>query len=313
MHRTMIPLLLAVLALGAVLRCFGQESTESDAETEVKAPSIDELLLFFPSKFPNGDWAPKDLRFQNIFFAAADGTKLHGWYCPANNPRAVVLVAHGNAGHVASRAPWLRYLQARARVSVFMFDYRGYGRSEGTPTVEGTIQDATAARSKLCKLAGIKESEMLLMGESLGGAIVVQLAAKSAPQGLILQSTFSSFRDVADVHYPRLSWLVPRNKLDSTAQITSFRGPLLQSHGTSDRTIPFSSGEKLFRAANEPKEFVAIENAGHNNWLTDAYLKKLEEFITQVSSAQQRPRNQRDAREADLRADSKGRSWVPPT
>jgi len=253
------------LAVASVVRCFGQESTEQVPATVATGPSIDELLLFFPSKYPKGDWAPKDLQFQDVYFAAEDETKLHGWYCPADQPRAVVLIAHGNAGHIASRAPWLRYLQTKANVSVFMFDYRGYGRSEGMPTVEGAIQDATAARAKLCELAAVKDSEMFLMGESLGGAIVVQLAAKSPPRGLILQSTFSSLRDVADIHYPKLSWLVPRNKLDSVAQIAAFRGPLLQSHGTTDRTIPFSSGEKLFGAANEPKEFVAIENAQHNN------------------------------------------------
>ena len=285
MHRTTVPVVVTVFALTAVVRGYGQESTESNPATEAKAQSIDELLLFFPSKFPDGDWKPRGLQFQDVFFAAEDETKLHGWYCPANNPRAVALVAHGNAGHVASRAAWLRYLQSRARVSVFMFDYRGYGRSEGTPTVSGAIQDATAARAKLCELAAIKDSEMLLMGESLGGAIVVQLAANSPPRGLILQSTFSSLRDVAEVHYPRLSWLVPRDKLDSVAQVATFRGPLLQSHGTADRTIPFSSGEKLFRAANEPKEFVAIERADHNDWLTDAYLRRLDEFITRVSPA----------------------------
>ena len=291
MRRTTVSVVVAVFAMTTVLRGYGQESTESNPAPEAKAPSIDELLLFFPSKFPDGDWNPRGLQFQDVFFAAEDETKLHGWYCPANNPRAVVLVAHGNAGHVASRAAWLRYLQTRARVSVFMFDYRGYGRSEGTPTVQGAIQDAAAARAKLCELAAIKDSEMLLMGESLGGAIVVQLAAKSPPRGLILQSTFSSLRDVAEVHYPRLSWLVPRNKLDSVAEIPGFRGPLLQSHGTADRTIPFSSGEKLFRAANEPKEFVAIERADHNDWLTDAYLKRLDEFITRMPPAPERPAN----------------------
>ncbi len=282
MHRTTIPLIVAVLTVAVAFRCFGQD-TESAPAGETKAPSIDELLLFFPSKFPHGEWQPKDLQFQDVFFVAEDETKLHGWYCPANDPRAFVLVAHGNAGHVASRAPWLRYLQTKAKVSVFMFDYRGYGRSEGTPTVEGALQDAKAARAKLCELAAIKDTEMLLMGESLGGAIVVQLAADSPPRGLILQSTFSSLRDLADVHYPKLSWLVPRNKLDSAAQIVRYRGPLLQSHGNVDRTIPFSSGEKLFRSANEPKQFVTIENADHNNWLTDAYLKQLDGFVVRVS------------------------------
>lgn len=286
MYRMLVSVLLAVIAIIAVQCCHGQGLSEPVSAIESKSPSIDELLLFFPSKFPNGDWNPKELKFQDVYFAAQDKTKLHGWYCPADNPRAVVLVAHGNAGHVASRAPWLRYLQTRAKVSVFMFDYRGYGRSEGTPTVEGAIQDATAARKKLCEIAAVKDSEMLLMGESLGGAIVVQLAAKSPPRGLILQSTFSSLRDVAEVHYPDLAWLVPRNKLNSAGRVADFRGPLLQSHGKADRTIPFSSGERLFRAANEPKQFVAIENAGHNNWLTDAYLTELDAFITRVSTVQ---------------------------
>ena len=285
MHRTTTILFLGLLAIPVVHPCYGQETTDADSATEAKAPSIDELLLFFPSKFPSGEWNPQDLQFQDVYFAAEDETKLHGWYCSVTNPRAVILVAHGNAGHVASRARWLRYLQTQARVSVFMFDYRGYGRSEGTPTVEGAIQDATAARAKLCELAAIEDSEMLLMGESLGGAIVVQLAANSPPRGLILQSTFSSLRDVADVHYPKLSWLVPRNKLDSATQIVRYRGPMLQSHGNMDRTIPFLSGEKLFRSANEPKQFVTIEQADHNNWLTDAYLKQLDGFIARVAQA----------------------------
>lgn len=286
MNRWTARLIVAYLAICSTCQCFAQGAKESNAAPETKPQSIDELLLFFPSKFPIGDWNPKDLQFKDVFFSAEDETKLHGWYCPCENPRAILLVAHGNAGHVASRSPWLRYLQTRARLSVFMFDYRGYGRSEGTPTVDGAIQDATAARAKLRELAAVKDSEMFLMGESLGGAIVVQLAADSPPRGLILQSTFSSLRDVADIHYPKLSWLVPRNKLDSATQIASYRGPLLQSHGNMDRTISSSSGEKLFQAANQPKQFIKIENADHNNWLTDAYLKQLDEFIARVAVAQ---------------------------
>ena len=123
---------------------------------------------------------------------------------------------------------------------------------------------------------------MLLMGESLGGAVVVQLAAEAAPRGLILQSTFSSLRDVADVHFPSLSWLVPPAKLDSVRQIANYHGPLLQSHGTADGTIPLGCGERLFQAANQPKEFVRIPQAGHNNWLTEPYLARLDEFIERL-------------------------------
>lgn len=284
MNRWTIALAIALLSVHMTHQAHAQQAKESEEIAEPQPQSIVEALLFFPTKFPTGDWEPKDLRFKDVFFNSQDGTKLHGWYCPSDKPRAVVLIAHGNAGHVASRAGWLRYLQSKAKLSVFMFDYRGYGRSQGTPTVAGAIQDATAARAKLCELASVQNSEMLLMGESLGGALVVQLAADSAPRGLILQSTFSSLRDVADFHYPQLSWLVPRNQLDSATQIANYHGPLLQNHGNMDRTIPFSSGEKLFQAANEPKQFVAVDHASHNNWLTGAYLEQLDGFITRVAS-----------------------------
>jgi hypothetical protein len=142
----------------------GQESSKGKSSSVTKSAPLDELLLFFPSRFPSGDWEPKGLRFQDVFFESKDGTKLHGWYCPVEKPRAMVLIAHGNAGHVASRAAWLRYLQTQLNVSTLMFDYRGYGRSEGRPTVEGVIQDATAAHEKLCELASVKPSEIVLMG-----------------------------------------------------------------------------------------------------------------------------------------------------
>lgn len=283
-HGKSIPLIVIALAIAGGQACHGQTATEPDSAGETKAASMYDFLLFYPAKFPTGDWQPKELQFQDVFFQAKDGTKLHGWYCPADHPRAVMLVAHGNAGHVASRAEWIRYLQTELSVSVFMFDYRGYGRSEGKPTIRGVIQDARAARAKLCELASVEESEMLLMGESLGGAIVVQLAVDSPPRGLILQSTFSSLRDVADVHYPQLSWLVSRKVLDSVTLIQRYRGPLLQSHGSLDGTIPYTLGKKLFQAANEPKQFVTIEDAYHNNWLTGAYLKELDAFIMRVAA-----------------------------
>jgi fermentation-respiration switch protein FrsA (DUF1100 family) len=285
---------LAIVALASVYvagPCGAQVAQGRAESAAAKPPSIDELLLFFPSKYPSGNWTPQDLRFEDVWFSAEDKTRLHGWYCPCENPRATILIAHGNAGHVASRAPWLKYLQSEARVATFMFDYRGYGRSEGVPTVEGALLDAKAARAKLRELSRIDDSAMLLMGESLGGAIAVRLAAESAPRGLVLQSTFSSLKDVADVHYPKLSWLVPPAKLDSVAQIVRYHGPLLQSHGTADRTIPISSGEKLFLAANEPKTFAKIPGADHNNWLTEDYLTQFDEFIRRLASAGNRTSN----------------------
>jgi fermentation-respiration switch protein FrsA (DUF1100 family) len=258
---------------------------EKPAIDATKPQSLDELLLFFPAKHPAGNWNPTGLNFQDVAFESKDKTKLHAWYCPCEKPRGIVLMAHGNAGNVATRAGWLMYLQTRLRVSTFMFDYRGYGKSEGVPTVEGVLDDARAVMTKLCELTQSKDSDIIVMGESLGGAVAVQLAAERAPRALILQSTFSSLHDVADVHYPRLSWLVPADKLNSAKEITKYKGPLLLSHGTADGTIPFGLGAKLFKAANSPKSLVAIPDADHNDWLSMEYLRKLSAFLETLPAA----------------------------
>jgi fermentation-respiration switch protein FrsA (DUF1100 family) len=242
-------------------------------------PTLDELLLFFPSRYPRGNWQPKHLDFADVWFTAADKTRIHGWYCPHKDARAVVLYAHGNGGNLSDRGHLLAYLQDHLRVSVLIFDYRGYGRSEGTPSVAGILQDARAARAFLARHAGVKESEIVLMGRSLGGAVVAQLAGEKPPRGLVLESTFSSLREVASHHYPRLAWLVPANKLDSVAQLGRYHGPLLQSHGQADRTIPYALARKLFRAANEPKQFVTIPGGDHNDPQTAEYYKELDRFL----------------------------------
>jgi uncharacterized protein len=246
---------------------------------QAKPPTLDELLLFYPSKYPDGDWKPKGLKYEDIWFCAEDGTRLHGWYCPCDKPRAVLLFAHGNAGNLSQRSPRLRYFQKDLRVTALIFDYRGYGRSEGVPTVEGILQDGRSARTFLARRAGITEAQIVLMGRSLGGAVAVQLAAESPSRGLILESTFSSFQDVAAHHYPRLAWLVPATKLNSVAQIKRHRGSLLQSHGDADGTVPYSLGLKLFHAANDPKWFVTIPHGDHNDPQSPDYFKQLERFI----------------------------------
>lgn len=277
-----IRMLLSSLAMIPLFLVSSSYSQAPPKEPGNDMRSVDELLLFFPSKHPDGDWNPNGLQFQDVDFVSEDNVKLHGWYCPAAKPKGSVLVSHGNAGNIAYRAQWIAYLQTTCRLNVFMYDYRGYGRSKGKPTVEGALKDARAARAKLCELASIKDEDILLMGESLGGAISVQLASESKPRALILQSTFSSLRDVASVHYARLAWLVPKNKLNSTEAISKYQGPLLLSHGNSDRTIPIELGEKLYQAAPGPKSMVVIQSADHNDWDGAEYRSKLEGFLRKV-------------------------------
>jgi fermentation-respiration switch protein FrsA (DUF1100 family) len=250
-----------------------------DRAKQAKPPTLDELLLFYPTRYPDGDWKPNGLTFEDVWFRAEDGTRLNGWYCSCDNPRAIVLFAHGNAGNLSHRISRMRYLQKDLRAAVFIFDYRGYGRSEGIPTVEGILKDARAARSWLARRAGGKDSQIVLMGRSLGGAVVVQLAAESPARGLVLESTFSSFKDVAAHHFPRLAWLVPDDILNSAAQIARYKGPLLLSHGDRDGTVPYTLGLKLFHAAHEPKSIVTIHGGDHNDPQSAEYYKRLDRFF----------------------------------
>lgn len=226
---------------------------------------LEESFIFFPSRYPAGEWDPPDLEFQDVEFRSADGTRLHGWYLPHPHPRAVILFSHGNAGNLSHRADTARLLHELAGASVMLYDYRGYGRSEGRPNEEGILKDARAARQWLAVREGIDHRQIVLMGRSLGGAVAVDLAQDGA-RGLVLESTFTSIPEMAAVHYPWLPFRkLIRNRFDSLSKITAYQGPLLQSHGTSDRIVPFEIGQRLYEAANQPKQFLAIEGGDHND------------------------------------------------
>ena len=190
--------------------------------------SFENSLIYFPMKFPEGNWAPRGIPVEDAWFTAADGTKIHGWYAPHEQPRAVVLFCHGNGGqyHAPCRRASAPCTTAWA-LRVLVFDYRGYGKSEGKPDEPGVLADARAARTWLAQKAGVAENRIVLMGESLGGAVAVDLAADGA-RALILENTFSSMPDVAAHHYP---WapvrLLMRTRFDSAAKIRSYHGPLV--------------------------------------------------------------------------------------
>lgn len=253
-------------------------SPQSDEEIRQRR-SLDELLLFHPTPYPHGDWNPPELRFEDAWMVSADGKKLHGWYCPVGQPRAHVLFLHGNAGNVAGWSQYARLLQEKLKVTTLLLDYRGFGRSEGKPTVDGVLADARAARAELARLGDVDESQVVLMGRSLGGAVAIQLAAEKSPRGLIVESSFSSLKSAAHVHFPGLSWMVPKDRLDSVSAMSKFKGPLLLSHGDADQVIPFTHGEALFSAAAEPKQFIRIPGGGHNDPPPVEYVLQLNQFI----------------------------------
>ncbi len=241
---------------------------------------LERSLIFHPLVYPDGDWQPRNLRFEDANFVAADGVKLHAWYLPHDKPRAVVLFAHGNAGNLSNRADLARVLHDRLGVSLLMFDYRGFGRSEGSPDEAGILADARASRKWLADRAGVPESQIVLMGESLGGGAVVDLAANDGARGLVLINTFSSLPDVAAPLYPWLPVrLLMRTRLSSVAKIGNYRGPLLQIHGDGDTIVPYASARRLFDAANPPKKLLTIPGGDHNDPTTNEAFAAVDEFI----------------------------------
>jgi uncharacterized protein len=265
-RRTLVVLLFAYLAIVVLLMIF------------------EESLIFFPAKYPDGDWNPAGLIFEDAWFEAADGTKLHGWFMPHDLPRAVALFAHGNAGNLSHRADLFQALH-QLGIAVLAFDYRGYGRSEGSPNEAGVIADGRAARKWLANRAGVPEQGIILMGESLGGAVAVMLASEVPARALVLENTFSSVPDVAAFHYPGLPIKTfIRTRLDAAAAIKNYHGPLLQFHGDCDTIVPISLGRKLFAAANEPKRLVVIPGCDHNDARSRQFFESLDKFLDELKN-----------------------------
>jgi fermentation-respiration switch protein FrsA (DUF1100 family) len=247
---------------------------------------LENHLIFIPSKYPSGEWNPPGLGQEDAHFTADDGTKLHGWYVAHPRPRAVVLFCHGNAGNIAHRAELLSSLRDEVGVSALIFDYRGYGRSEGSPSEAGVLADARAARTWLAQRAGVPEDEVVVMGESLGGAVAVDLAASGGARALILENTFDRLSDVAAYHFPWLPvrWLL-RTQLNSAEKIPAYRGPVLALHGDCDTIVPYERGRRLFEAANAPKEFVTLPGRDHNDPRDAEYYGRLRDFIERLPNA----------------------------
>jgi uncharacterized protein len=226
----------------------------------VRRRALDSLLYF-----PTRAIAQAPVEFRDVAITAEDGERLHGWWMPGARPVAGhVVLFHGNAGNVGDRVPHAALLAA-ARLDVLLFDYRGYGRSSGSPSEPGLYRDARAAYRALLELPGVDPSRALYLGESLGGAVALALALELPPAGLILQSTFTSVRDLARLHYPFIPGGLVPDAYPSLARIAALRAPLLVIHGADDELVPLSHGEALFEAAPEPKRMHVVARAGHND------------------------------------------------
>jgi fermentation-respiration switch protein FrsA (DUF1100 family) len=206
------------------------------------------------------------LPHEERFLLTDDDTRIHAWYLPPPEGGVyTVLVCHGNAGNISGRLDRALLLQRELSASVLLFDYRGFGRSEGSPDEEGTYRDALAAYRYLAEEREVDTRRIILFGESLGAAVAIELARRVPVAAVVLEAPFASIRAMARVAYPFLPTGWVRTKYDNLAKIGELDVPLLILHGTRDDTVPFAQGEALFRAAREPKEFVAVEGAGHSD------------------------------------------------
>ncbi len=251
----------------------------------LQADFIARKMLLHPTKL-DAHWRPLFPDCEEAFFKTADGSLLHGLYFPYVDPdsgtsRGSILYSHGNGGTVADWGNEGEMLRDELRVSVFVYDYRGYGKSEGKPTARGILEDGRAARKWLAEREKIAEPEIIVMGRSLGGAVAIDLATGEGAKALIVESTFTSLPDMSAKMIPFFParWFL-REQLPSIERIAKYDGPLFLSHGTADTLIPFEQGRRLFEAAaGRSKMFVPIPDGGHNTPPPDGYYAKLRCFV----------------------------------
>nr|NIQ00371.1 alpha/beta hydrolase [Nitrospinaceae bacterium]NIR54449.1 alpha/beta hydrolase [Nitrospinaceae bacterium]NIS84868.1 alpha/beta hydrolase [Nitrospinaceae bacterium]NIT81680.1 alpha/beta hydrolase [Nitrospinaceae bacterium]NIU43951.1 alpha/beta hydrolase [Nitrospinaceae bacterium] len=197
-------------------------------------------IIYHPDKYPVGLWQTDQapVPIEDVWFQAKDGVKLHGWYVPHPEPAASLLFFHGNAGNLSHRLDNILVLQS-LRLNIFIFDYRGYGRSEGDPGETGILLDGQAAYDTLMSRPGVSPQKLFIFGRSLGGSFAAQIAAKNPVAGVIIESCFTNASDMADEMLPLLPmrWFIS-SKFDTLTAVSNLKIPKLFLHGTHDEIIP---------------------------------------------------------------------------
>jgi len=244
-----------------------------------------ESQVFFPDTAIEQTPVDLNLPFEDIWFTSSDAVRLHGWLIPASSPDYLLLFCHGNAGNISHRLDNVRLLHNRG-ISVFIFDYRGYGRSQGRINEKGFYLDSEAAYEVARKWAEQNGAKLVVFGRSLGGIAATHLGATKHCDGLILESTFTNMGAMARAHYPLpFAESLLKHRLNAVDQIIEVRIPKLFFHGDKDRIVPIKLGRKLFEAAPNPKEFVVLPGAGHNDTYFVGgkdYFKKIERFFSSL-------------------------------
>ena len=243
-------------------------------------------LIYVPRKGMEATPADIGLPYDEVFFDASDGVKLCGWFVPAKDARATVLYCHGNAENISEGLDPIEILH-RLRLNVFVFDYRGYGKSQGKPTEAGTCLDVEAAWRCLTETRKVPPESIIVHGRSLGGAIAAHLAKVHQPRALILESTFTSIPDRGAEMFPVLPIRsICTFQYNSLVILPALHCPVLVIHSAEDSLIPISHGRKLFASANDPKQFLQIRGDHNTGFVTSGaiYTDGLGAFISRVTA-----------------------------
>jgi len=231
-------------------------------------------FLYSPMREVFSTPAELGLDFENVVFKSADGLNLAGWYVPVDNPKFTLLFCHGNSGNVAHRLDSINIFH-NLGLNCFIFDYRGYGNSQGKPSEEGTYLDAMTAYNWLIKEKKIPADNIIIFGRSLGGSIAARLASEVEARALVVESAFTSYVDMGKEYYPYMpvKWFA-RFSYRTIDYVKNVHYPVMFIYSRNDEIVPYKFGLELYEAANEPKEFIEIFG-GHN----DCFLASGEIYI----------------------------------
>lgn len=252
---------------------------------------FDRWLAFFPTKEITNTPDDIGMPFDEVFFPAADGTPLHGWFVPGRGEDTIVWF-HGNAGNISNRVYNIMLMNQLVGANLFIFDYRGYGLSEGKPSEKGIYSDGEGVLAYLRSRDDIDSDKLVLFGRSLGGCAVAELAMRHRAKAVIIESSFTSVDAMSRYKRPAIASFIPsrllvRSRFDSLSKMGSIHSPVLIVHGDKDITVPIEMGRELFAAANEPKRFYEIRGATHDDTHIvggEGYFKALREFIDNPSA-----------------------------
>ncbi len=241
-------------------------------------------LIYFPTTNINTNPNSVGLEYQSIIFESNDKTKLHAWYIPKKDAKTTILFLHGNAGNISHRLSSIELFNSLG-MNVFIFDYRGYGLSEGSPSEQNTYDDAKNAWNYLLKDKNIKAENIIIFGRSLGGAIAAKLGSSAKPKAIILESTFTTIKELASDVYPFVPEALIHFSYETTKYLKDINYPILVIHSEDDNIIPFKYGEAIFKNANEPKTFVKIRGDHNYGFLQskDIYLPALKKFLQELN------------------------------